>query len=114
MKTTTCKRIIVGDFNLPDIDWNMSTAQSTFSRDFLSTVQEHGLCQLVSESTRSRGNQSSLLDLVIVSDETMVGDIQYQEPIAKSDHSVILFNVLSMKSKTTSRPVVYYDYETLH
>ena len=114
IKTTTHKRIIVGDFNLPDIDWITSTAHSTFSRDFLSTVQENGFYQLVSESTRSRGNQSSLLDLVIVSDEKMVRDIQYQEPIAKSDHSVILFNVISMKSKTTSRPVVYHDYGTLY
>lgn len=113
MKTTTSKRIIVGDFNLPDINWTTSTAYSTFSRDFLSTVQENGFHQLVSEHTRSRGKQSSLLDLVMVSDDTMAGDIQYQEPIAKSDHSVILFNVMSMKPKITSRNIAYYDYGTL-
>lgn len=113
MKTTTCKRIVVGDFNLPDINWTTSTAYYAFSRDFLSIVQESGLYQLVSKNTRSRGNQSSLLDLLMVSDDTMIGDIQYQEPIAKSDHSVILFNVISMKSKMASRTVVYHEYETL-
>ena len=52
------------------------------------------LSQHVNQPTRSRiGQSDSILDLVISSEEDMIGDIKYLEPLGKSDHCVLQFVV---------------------
>ena len=54
--------IIVGDFNLPDINWNSLSASSPVSSSFCDTISLLNLVQLVDEATHSCGN---ILDLVL-------------------------------------------------
>ncbi|TRZ08055.1 hypothetical protein HGM15179_019054 [Zosterops borbonicus] len=44
--------VLVGDFNLPDICWELNTAEKRQSRRFLECMEDSFLSQLVSEPTR--------------------------------------------------------------
>ena len=50
------KIVIMGDFNLPDIDWQLMKSRSTngFSTNFVDVVQDNYLNQMVAEPTRAR------------------------------------------------------------
>ena len=50
--------------------------------------------QLISEPTRYRnGQEPSLLDLIMTSDDNLTRDIDLKPPLGKSDHVVIEFSV---------------------
>ena len=64
--------LIMGDFNLPSINWAelvCSSGESSLASLFLDAVQDSYLVQHVTNCTRHRqGQQSSLLDLILSSD----------------------------------------------
>ncbi len=47
--------ILVGDFNLPDIDWDTLSGTSRFSGAFCDSVPDNNLSQLVDIPTHSKG-----------------------------------------------------------
>ena len=63
--------VLVGDFNLPDINWDNLTASSTASRTFCDFIFDNALLQVVDTSTHSKGN---ILDLIITNSEYSVRD----------------------------------------
>ena len=64
--------VLVGDFNLPDINWDNLTASSTASRTFCDFIFDNALLQVVDTSTHSKGN---ILDLIITNSEYSVRDL---------------------------------------
>ena len=54
--------IIVGDFNLPDINWSSLTGVSPFSKRFCEFIFDSNFIQLVENPTHMKGN---ILDLVL-------------------------------------------------
>jgi len=79
-------KLIVGDFNFADINWNKWKGHTVASNNFLHTVQRNFLTQHVTFPTRARGaNEPSLLDFVI-SDNNFIDNIEY---IFSSDHSFL-------------------------
>ena len=98
-----CKNIlIVGDFNYREINWNNFTTPhfpSHHCSQFMETIKGNFLHQVVSENTRQRGNdESSLLDLILTNESTLISSVTYDPPLGKSDHSILLF---TMKLCTT-------------
>lgn len=82
--------IIMGDFNLPKIDWETRCASDNIGRLYVSWLRENGLAQHVTRETRHRGNQrASLLDLIITRFENDIGSVCGQDPVGKSDHEVL-------------------------
>jgi len=59
---TSDKLIILGDFNVPDIDWDSLSGHSPISNQFCDLVFESSLCQLIDTPTHNHGN---ILDLVL-------------------------------------------------
>ena len=57
--------------------------------DFLNKYSEWPCKQLIKFDTRYRGDQSSLLDLLLVSDEKCISRVESGAPLGASDHSVI-------------------------
>ena len=103
---------LVGDFNLPKIDWGkwscpealVVTREATFL-DFCSSM---GLSQMVTEPTRPRSQ--NILDLVFCADDTVHVDGVFNSPIS-SDHSLILFSItLAQRCVTADLPLEHYDY----
>ena len=80
--------IIMGDFNLPDIDW-VNMLASNRSESFLELIMDSFLYQNVNRPTRG----DNILDLVLSCDKDMVNDLQMQCPIANSDHNVICWRM---------------------
>ncbi|RMC12608.1 hypothetical protein DUI87_10130 [Hirundo rustica rustica] len=63
--------VLVGDFNLPDICWELNTAEKGQSRKFLECMEDTFLLQLVDEPTRGR----TMLDLLFANRDGLVGDV---------------------------------------
>ena len=50
--------------------------------------------QHIKETTRQRGDdRPSRLDLVFTNDEFLIGDIEQQSPLGKSDHDTLVFSI---------------------
>ena len=53
--------LVVGDFNLPDINWKTLSGMGTHGRDFCDCVFEKNLTQVLLEPTHKLGNTLDLL-----------------------------------------------------
>ena len=82
-------KLLLGDFNCPNINWQSLSSSVAFDKQFLDTLRKNFLCQFVSVPTRSRGMDTPyILDLVISSN--IIDNIECESPLGKSDHSVLL------------------------
>ncbi|XP_069103752.1 uncharacterized protein [Argopecten irradians] len=109
------KMIIMGDFNYPDINWETwnSKGDSTESHEYklIHCLQDNFLSQVIEHPTRWRGNDTPhILDLVITNNEHIISSVDYQSPLGKSDHNVLIVKIDCQKStKTTSRTRKCYN-----
>ncbi len=95
--------VVVGDFNLPYVNWVTYSAPRTLQYDaFLDFVNAASLSQLVLSSTR----QENILDLVLTSDELFVSRVAVVDCFGTSDHSAVQFSLLG------SNEVHYSTYST--
>ena len=90
--TATLRCLLYGDFNYPNIDWSEPVnTGSMCSSLFLTSILQNGLTQHVNLPTR--GNHC--IDLVMVSDVSMMFDISVVDPFVVScDHSSVEFMVI--------------------
>lgn len=86
---STNELILVGDFNLPEIDWlnNRFLRQSDIYTLMMDIVQDNFLTQLINEPTRD----SNILDLVLTTSPDLVNHLVVGEPF--SDHNSISFSL---------------------
>ena len=100
--------VILGDFNLPTINWDLNQATGSYPNSFLESVSDKGLHQVICKETRFRFNQNpSILDLLLTSDDEMIEDIQYLPSFGKSDHILIAFSVKNEYRKVENKAHVY-------
>ena len=85
------KLYILGDFNLPGIDWAAGCCTyGNLGENFIEWMNDRALHQHVTFDTRFRTGQiPSLLDLVISKSENDVASLINHPPIGKSDHLLI-------------------------
>ncbi len=85
--------LIVGDFNLPNINWTDHTSSGAgFPQKFLDTLDDNFLRQHLEEKTRARGlQQASMLDLVITRNDRMIQELSITHPLGKSDYGILTF-----------------------
>ena len=85
---STCNHVIVGDFNLPEIDWRTKSLKSrhnpSMHESFLELIESSDLEQLITDATHQQGNT---LDLVLTNLDSTIPLI---EPTC-SDHHAIIF-----------------------
>jgi hypothetical protein len=81
--------LIIGDINMPGIDWKNGRADAK-GRDLLDTTEEENMEQLVGFSTHIKGN---VLDLVIPNSPEKVVSITDEGRLGKSDHCILLIEV---------------------
>jgi len=101
LKTSTSNtnmHVIVGDFNLPQIEWNtLACPSDAIHNPFLEFIIQHSWIQLVNFPTRCQ----NVLDLVITDVAQVVTQVTCKPPIACSDHVTveILLALTSRNSK---------------
>jgi hypothetical protein len=104
--------LVMGDFNLPGINWTTWTAKgstNSYENNFLSCLRDNLFLQYVHCPTRARGTDTAnILDLVL-SNEDFVSEISNLSPLGKSDHSVLCFNCSLMCNKDVSSTKLNLD-----
>ena len=96
--------VIIGDFNLKHIDWTLLSpigkSPNSYEQQIINCSLDHYLSQHCFEPTRVRaGNESSLLDLIFVKDESIIHSLDYEAPLGKSDHVLISLTLSTMLSR---------------
>ena len=81
--------IMVGDFNLPGIDWDSGVAEAR-DQPFVKAMQDGFFRQLVDFPTHIKGN---ILDLVITKIPEKVSELKEVGRIGKSDHVILQFDL---------------------
>ena len=107
-KTNFQEIVLIGDFNLPSIDWATDTATGIYAKEFLECCIENNLEQMIEFPTRHRsGQESSLLDLILTNEPDCIRDIYQKAPFGKSDHEVIEFSAIHGHQQPTYVPERY-------
>ena len=84
--------MILGDFNLPYIDWSNNYARNDGVHNvLLECFLNLGFTQCVHEP--SRINSDNILDIIMCNDPLMVNFDRIKEPISTSDHCVLDFTL---------------------
>ena len=100
MKMVPKNSILVGDFNMPGIDWKNGTYDRK-STTFMDTMYNKGLEQMIDFPTHDRGNT---LDLLITDHPENIVTVESLGNLGNSDHSIIhvelLFNPKIVDNET--------------
>ncbi|TRZ14353.1 hypothetical protein HGM15179_012750 [Zosterops borbonicus] len=83
----TLPLVLLGDFSLPDICWELNTAERRQSRKLLECIEENFLLQLVREPTRGR----TVLDLLFANRDGLVGDVVVGGHLGNTDDGILEF-----------------------
>ncbi|TRZ20739.1 hypothetical protein HGM15179_006364 [Zosterops borbonicus] len=81
--------VLIADFNLPDICWELNTAEKRQSRKVLEDMENNFLSQLVGEPSRG----GPMLDLLFANRDGLVGDVVVRGCLGHSDHEIIEFSI---------------------
>jgi hypothetical protein len=87
------KICILGDFNYPTVRWDgVWTGEK--SDKIIKQIQDAYLMQMVENHTRRRlGQNPTLDDWILVNDVKLISNIRHLDPIGKSDHDVLSFQL---------------------
>jgi hypothetical protein len=99
--------ILIGDINLPSIDWEEEKTDAK-GRELLHAVIEEGLQQLVSVPTHTKGNT---LDLVITNCPDKVLEVDDVGRLGKSDHCMISITVECQPREVKEKENVRYNWK---
>ena len=101
------KIIIVGDFNLPNYDWNIPSCTSLEQNHviFLNILTDYGLVQLNLQPTR----ESNILDLLIIDTPDRIADLTTDVHFSTSDHNSLLFSVTIFRPSYVANPFIKSD-----
>lgn len=104
---------IVGDYNVPHIDWNaLSVTRSCASHNiFVDFCIDCGLTQLVKEPTRISKNRDNILDLILTNTENMVSGLTVSETPFLSDHLAVSFKLEVFGKRKTETTHQYLDFK---
>ena len=99
--------MILGDFNLPDINWNTLSGSSPLAHTFCDLVFKLNLLQLIESPTHIHGN---ILDLLLTNADSLIHNVEVNSSPIHSDHFLINFSI-SVPGHSTSHFVPYYAYD---
>ena len=95
LRSTTL--VLIGEFDLPEVNWVYHTANTSRSRRFLKRLDDKFLVQVLREPTR----KGALLDLLLENREGLVGDVAIGG--CHSDHEVVEFRIYGDRRKTATK-----------
>ena len=103
-------RVIMGDFNRKDINWETDTSTIEENTDFIEAMRDGYLTQRIKLPTRGRGiNEPSLIDFFFSSHEEGVESVNIDVPLGKSDLSLIKFVYRSQPMSFPRKLVCCYE-----
>ena len=91
--------VLMGDFNLPHVNWEYHTAGTNRSRRFLNHLDDNFLVQVLKELTR----KGAFLDMLLINREGLVGKIEIGGCLGHTDHETVKFKICVDKRKAASK-----------
>ena len=110
ISTNSSLVIIMGDFNVPDINWSTLVGSTHFSDQFCDLIFDLNLSQLVDSSTHRQGN---ILDLVLTNIEDSIHSLTVlnrNHQLISSDHYPITFVLSHSVISPHNSPTYFYDF----
>src|SRR5215469_11975224 len=99
------RTLIIGDFNFPNIQW-IDEAKLDECNKFVKCINDNFLHQKVHDATRGE----NVLDLILVTDESMIREVNVGERFGTSDHNVMRFELISSAETEETNLRKTYDY----
>ena len=94
--------IILGDFNLPDVDWSSGFSHTQATQGLLDFFSNHGFVQFVNQSTRFDASGSgNILDVILSNDQFAVRIDNVGVPFCTSDHCTVNFDIMRYDNHTS-------------
>ena len=93
--------IILGDLNLPEIDWDTLTANSEAGKSICDCFFKFNIHQIIREPTHIKGN---LLDIVATNNPQLLSNIHIDSTSQRSDHYLISFYITNISLATPTNP----------
>ena len=110
LTTPYAKLIVVGDFNVPKVNWCRPTdPYAPVDNLIVQWANEHGLQLVATHPTRN----NALFDLIFISAHFDGYHVKDLPPVAMSDHDAQLLVISKALCKSTPRQTVKVDYEQL-
>jgi hypothetical protein len=81
--------IMIGDFNLPGVDWEAGTARAG-ERKVVEAAHDQLMEQMVTFATHTKGN---ILDLVLTNIPDRISEVREEGRLGQSDHTMIVIEV---------------------
>ena len=111
---TNSNFIILGDFNLPDVNWNLDLFPDKQGYDIFHDffINNQPIFQLIHFPTRG----SNILDLAFTNNEKLFTVLDALPPISSSDHSTIKIDIIINKSSPCKELISDFrnaDYTTI-
>ena len=107
-----CTSVIVGDFNLPNIDsfdWNTySRINSSVNNAMLTFVIESGFCQFVNFATHG----CKLLDIVLANDPLIISSVEAASPLGNRRHTNHQVSFRERVRVSRNLTLVFFVYDT--
>ena len=88
--------IVIGDINLPRIDWSGGGAADAQGRELYNAVLGEDLAQLILFPTHDKGNT---LDLLITNMANDIISVYDDGKLGKSDHCIVMAEIVTQKVK---------------
>lgn len=76
--------LCVGDFNI-----NLLSVGSTYADSFTDLIETYGLSQLVQEPMRMVNTSASLLDLILINDDSIIRNVRVLPVHGFTDHLLV-------------------------
>ena len=119
MSSCTHNTILLGDFNLPNVDWiHCSAPTNQFYDTFLKFINNFGLHQFVLVPTRIASHGNGILAVysilyIFTNMYNLISDLQVLCPFSTSDQNMLKFNVNLPNACNLDARVdeFYYDYK---
>ena len=93
--------IILGDLNLPEIDWDTLTANSEAGKSICDCFFKFNIHQIIREPTHIKGN---VLDIVATNNPQLLSNIHIDSTSQRSDHYLISFYITNISLATPTNP----------
>ena len=111
--------VVVGDFNFPNIDWNLGcpTGSDPETVEFCNVLDGFFLLQKnlhVTRDTSNSGSHGNILDLVLANDEFLVEDVLVHPNAFDSYHHPLTFKLYVKKTMPRNAQRKVYCYRTGH
>lgn len=101
--------VVVGDFNMPNVDWVLNTASGANQVLFFECVSDLGMSQYVTEPTRG----DNTLDLILSDCDRLIYKVSVREHFGGSDHNMVEFwiqgHVIPLSKKDQSHGILNFD-----